>query len=46
MWRYVLHFLIRTAEVTVSSLNFGPNGATDRPGSGSLSYAIADKVIE
>ncbi len=40
MWRYVLHFLIRTAEVTVSSSNLGPNGATNRPGSGSLSYAI------
>ncbi len=46
MWRYVRHFLIRTAEVTVSSSNFGPNGATDRRGSGSLAYAIADKVIE
>jgi len=32
MWRYVLHFLIRTGELERSvPSNFGPNGATDRP---------------
>jgi hypothetical protein len=45
MSRYVLHFLIRTTG-NGQFLKFWPNGATDRQGSGCLSDAIADKVIE
>jgi hypothetical protein len=43
MWRYVLHFVIRTGELTTSSSNSGPNSATDKPGH--LPY-VTDRVIE
>jgi hypothetical protein len=38
MWRNVLHFQIKTTELTASSSNSGPNSPVDQPRPGSLQY--------